>query len=366
MPANLTTLEKLMVDVFAPQSGEKVLIMIDTPHTGVPDNVNWEERRDMALEWLMTFEDLADWLEIEVMPLMTYEATGTHNGSLPDSGIMDGNAVAFEEILADVNIVVAMTEYSATAPLERYTVQNPQLRVASMPGVSRSMEQTALAADYEEVARKAEIVQKLLDRAVGAEVVFSTGHEMYFDLRFRDARADDGRLHADREGERIINLPSGEAYIAPYEGEREGEPSLTEGQLPVVCSNGDLVAGRVSENTIVEVIGDGACAREGRADLARESGLRNVAELGLGVNDKAVVTGNVLEDEKVMGMHWALGLSDHIGGIFGPEDFQNPEGAAHIDYVYPKGGDIEITSLILLFEDGTEEQIILDGSYKIF
>ena len=363
---SLTQQEKLIVDVFAPQPGEKVLVMVDIPRPGLSDNQYWEERRDMALEWLMTFEDLADLLEIEVHPLMTYEATGAHNGALPESGMLEDREVAFEEILKDTNIAVAMTEFSATAPLSRYTEQFSQLRVASMPGVSRSMEETALSADYAEVARKAAILQKLLDHAVGAEVVFSTGHEMYFDLRFRSARADDGQLHADREGERIINLPSGEAYIAPYEGEQDGESSQTEGMLPVECQGGELVVGRVVENKIVEVIGDGTCAREARADLALESGLTNVAELGLGVNDKAVVTGNVLEDEKVLGMHWALGLSDHIGGIFGPDDFDNPGSAVHIDYVYPKDAPIEISSLILLIEDGTSEQIILDGSYTIF
>ena len=100
--------------------------------------------------------------------------------------------------------------------------------------------------------------------------------------------------------------------------------------------------------------------------LAVDDALRNVAELGLGVNDMAVVTGNVLEDEKVMGMHWALGRSDHIGGTVGPDDFQSPENVIHQDFVYPMGGPIEISSLILIFEDGASEQIILDGSYKIF
>ncbi|MFC1890701.1 aminopeptidase, partial [Thermodesulfobacteriota bacterium] len=42
---------------------------------------------------------------------------------------------------------------------------------------------------------------------------------------------------------------------------------------------------------------------------------RNIAELGVGTNDQAVITGQVLEDEKVMGtIHIALGNNITMGG----------------------------------------------------
>ena len=41
----------------------------------------------------------------------------------------------------------------------------------------------------------------------------------------------------------------------------------------------------------------------------------NVAELGIGTNEKAILTGNVLEDEKILGTaHVAFGASAAIGG----------------------------------------------------
>src|SRR5206468_11476204 len=41
----------------------------------------------------------------------------------------------------------------------------------------------------------------------------------------------------------------------------------------------------------------------------------NLAELGVGTNEKATLTGNVLEDEKILGtIHVAFGASAGIGG----------------------------------------------------
>jgi leucyl aminopeptidase (aminopeptidase T) len=204
-----------------------------------------------------------------------------------------------------------------------------------------------------------------LDSSVGARVEFSTGHLMYLDLRHREGKADDGRLHADKTGIRLINLPSGEAFTAPYEGELEGDPSLTEGTIPVMYDD-ELVLFQVEQNRIAEVVGDGPEASDKREYFAVDEARRNIAELGLGCNDKAVMSGVVLEDEKVLGMHWAYGLSSHLGGTVGVADFSDPSYSVHQDIVYAKGGSIEVASLVLDYEDGTTEEIIKNGEYTIF
>ncbi len=359
-------LEKLIIDVFDPQPGEQVLVMVDLPHAGLSDHALWSERREMAKEWQRAFEGLAKELEINVYPLLTYPATGTHNGLLPSTGEMEGQQIVFDEIMAETNIIVALTEFSATAPLFAYTDQLPDLRAASMPGVSRSMEDTALAADYGEVARKCAILAEKLDKADGAHLVFSTGHEIYIDLRYRDAYVDDGRLHADKQGERVINLPSGETYIAPYEGELLDQPSETAGIVPLPISEGDFVPLQIKENRVVQVIGEGSVADEMRQHFLINDGRRNLAELGLGCNEMAIVTGNVLEDEKVMGVHLAGGLSEHIGGTVGVDDFIDPKDASHVDRVYPFGADIEVTEMILDYEDGSSEAVIENSRYTVF
>jgi len=358
-------LEKLLIDVFAPQSDEKVLVMSDLPHGEWTDNEKWAERRVMAAEWHSAFQRLGSKLGFHVHALLTYPATGAHSAPLPQEGEMDGERIRFEDILSDTNIVVAMTEYSATAPLIDFSQKLPNLRSASMPGILRSMEKTAFAADYGDVARKSHILTNKLDQAVGAKVEFSTGHRMYFDLRNRTAEADDGQLHADKKGLRLINLPSGEACIAPYEGELGGQPTRTQGTIPVMYGD-EPVLFSVRENRITEVIGDGSQAAQKRDYFAVDEARRNIAELGLGCNDKAVISGTILEDEKVLGMHWAYGRSDHIGGTIGVADFSDPNHVVHYDIIYPKGGRIEIASLVLEYENGASEEIIKDGQYTIF
>ena len=283
-------LEKLLTEVFAPQPGEKVLVMSDLPHGEWTDNEKWAARREMATGWHSAFQHLGSKLGFSVYPLLTYAATGAHSAPLPEEGEMEGQRVRLGDILSGINIVVALTEYSATAPLIDFSQKFPKLRSASMPGVMRSMEQTAFAADYGEVARKSRILAGKLDQAVGAKVEFSTGHQMYFDLRNRKAEADDGQLHADKKGMRLINLPSGEACIAPYEGELEGQPSQTKGTIPAMYGD-ELVLFRAEENRIVEVIGDGPQAAQKRDYFAIDQARRNIAELGLGCNDKAVISG---------------------------------------------------------------------------
>jgi hypothetical protein len=363
--ASSFNLEKLIVDVFAPQPGEKVLVMIDLPHGELIDHEGWAERRRMAEEWHSAFERLGAKEGFTVHPFFSYPATGANNGDLPEGGEMAGRKVRLEEVFTSTNIVVAMTEYSASAPLIKYGQKLPGLRAASMPKVTRSMENTALSADYSEVARKAHILAEKLDRANGAGVRFSTGHVFYFDLRNRTADADDGLLHADRTGIRLINLPSGEACIAPYEGEVEGQPSRTEGTIPVMDGE-EMVLFEVQENCIERMIGDGPEAARRREYFAVDRARRNLAELGLGCNDKAVISGVVLEDEKVMGMHWAYGRSDHIGGVTGVQQFSHPSHVVHQDIVYAKGGPVDVASLVLEYEDGGSEELIKDAEYTIF
>ena len=108
------------------------------------------------------------------------------------------------------------------------------------------------------------------------------------------------------------NLPAGEVFIAPVEGR-------TSGMLVVDASVGG--SGKTDKNIMIEIkrgflenIKGGKIASQFEKSLKNKR-YKNVAELGIGTNYKAKITGNVLEDEKVLGTcHIAFGNNKHFGG----------------------------------------------------
>ncbi len=271
-----------------------------------------------------------------------------------------------EGVLASHQIVIAPTRFSTTAPLK---VMAPRLgfRGATMPGFSPEMV-PALRLDYTEVNRRVMLLKRLLDRSTGADFLFvvdgSQEHRLHLDLRHRSAHASGGLLpKAGTAG----NLPSGEAYIVPYEGELEGDPTASAGQLPVQFGD-EVVVFAIENNVAVDIISTGPESDAERLRLRAEPARGNIAELGLGVlSDFGVKPiGVVLLDEK-LGLHLAFGRSEHFGGQVGPSQFSRPEAVMHQDHVYlpelqPR---VLAAELVLELEDGSKLELMRDGLYVI-
>jgi hypothetical protein len=342
---------KMFNDVFAPKAGEKVLFLVDLPNNDIKDNEKWIDRRDMAKEWYKMFEEMGkktgfsvDWME--------YKATGLNNAPVPDQ-VLDA--------VRNSNLVLVMTEFSGTSSiLPICRVKGGTTRGASMPRVEKRMENSAFKANYKDVKRYAQAISKMLNKVIGAEVLFSTGDTLFIDLRNRKGHADTGDCTEYGMG---INFPSGEACTTAYEAtpdeiEEFGE-SKTKGIWPAEY-DGELVKYVVENNKIVDVLGEGKQADEKRAFFEENDTRRNLAELGIGCNPEAVVTGNVLEDEKVGGLHIAYGMSAHLGGKIKSD--------VHQDICYPKDAPIQAKTLTLINENGSKTEIIKEAmlQYELF
>lgn len=351
---------RLFSDVFHPEADERVLVVTDTPREGQADTKGWADRRQMADEWQTALKALRPEAKFQVLPLVTYPATGVHNGELP---LDSGEPLTLRVALAEATAVVAPTEFSTTAPLVAWSKEHEDFRAATLPGVARRTEQTALATDYSIVAERCAMLRVLLEPAVEARVLFSTGHVWTVDLRHRTALDDNGQLPRDK-ATRVINLPSGEAFQVPYEGEREEDPSGTEGQIPLALDD-DLAVLTVEANRIVDVEGLHPEAQRLRVAFIEEPAQGNIAEFAFGCNPEAVVWGNVLEDEKA-GFHWAYGRSEHLGGSVGPSAFSSPEKIVHQDIVYAKESPIQVSEVVLKAEDGAACMVIKEGDYVAF
>ena len=156
---------------------------------------------------------------------------------------------------------------------------------------------------------------------------------------------------------------SWDLYDIPYEGEHEALPSWTAGTIPVM-EHDELVLFHVVANSIVAVEGDGPAADRYAAYFDEDPARANIAEVAFGVNDRAEVTGSVLEDEKA-GFHWAFGRSDHLGGVVGVDDFESPANVGHQDIVYARGNPIQAERAVVVHADGRQVVVIDGGEYTI-
>jgi leucyl aminopeptidase (aminopeptidase T) len=381
MPEKLTDRElvDLVRRVFAPREGERSLgIMVDMPDGAVGDDGAWAARRAMAAEWAAGLYAQRDALGMDTS-LVAYSNVHTNNGDLPGkawtlepggppptpAGMDAAAAVPMEDVFRSHPMLIAITKFSSTAPL-KVAAKKYGFRAATMPGFCEAMI-PALRLDYLEVGRRVGILKGMLDRAVSADIAFGHpqgGSRLRLDLRHRGGHASGGLLHSAGEAG---NLPSGEAYIVPYEGEVDGDASGSDGTLPVQFG-GEVVVYEIKANKAVGVLSSGPASEREAALIAREPAYANLAELGLGVLAPFGIKpiGEVLLDEK-LGLHIAFGRSDHFGGSVGPRDFSSPEAVVHIDRVYVPDlqPDVRLLKVDLTQADGTAVEIIRDGEYVV-
>lgn len=369
-------LMQLFRTVFALRPDEGNLVfLVDLPDEIVRDNEGWHDRRKIAAEWYDELSVNARRTPFREIKLCTYSNVGSNNNDLPpfvkkvneflgDASLASGMQVPLDEMLASSGIVIALTELSATAPL-KMLARRFQFRGASMPGFRRSMLPT-LSINYEDVHARVVQLQERMERSEAARVTLASDGNPYislYDLRFRHAHASGGLIC---EPGLVANLPSGEAFITPYEGERKEEPSRTHGLLPVQFAD-EIVVYHIDNNHAIDVESQGTYSDLERAKLRDEPAYGNIAELGMGVlSDWGVQpVGSILLDEKC-GLHIAFGRSEHFGGVTSPSSFKNPKNVVHIDRVYlpslqPK---ISVEDVTFIYAE-REEKIMEKGKYLI-
>ena len=164
-----------------------------------------------------------------------------------------------------------------------------------------------MAVDFDTMAARSNAVAELLSEGSVAHVTCPRGTHLTLDLESREGIADDGNLTAPSA---FGNLPCGEGFIAPLNGEgRIVATSLA----PLGISDEPAIL-TMHEGQIVSAENGLGPQYLEKLQAHGELGT-NLAELGVGTNDRAILTGNVLEDEKILGtVHIAFGASAGIGG----------------------------------------------------
>ncbi|MBC7325395.1 MAG: aminopeptidase, partial [Moorella sp. (in: Bacteria)] len=208
-------------------------------------------------------------------------------------------------------VVVLATSRSLSHTRARRAASAAGARIASLPGATAGMLQRTLAVDYRSLAAECKRFAAILTAGSQVRLTTPAGTDLTFSIAGRRGYPDTGLY---RQPGDFGNLPAGEAYIAPREGTARG----------VLVIDGALAGFGVLEKPLrIKVEAGQAVAVSG----GREAGCledifhrygpasRNIAELGIGLNPLARLSGNVLEDEKVRGtVHIALGDNSNFGG----------------------------------------------------
>jgi aminopeptidase len=272
-------------DCMGTRQGEKVLIVTDEPLREIGYALHGAAK-DLGHEVLL----------VEMLPRRS-------NGEEPPAQVA--------ALMTQFDVVLCPTSKSLTHTDSRRAASAAGARVATLPGVTPDIMVRCMSADYRRIAERTRRICTLMEQTSVIRVQAPGGTDITMPIHGRKAHASSGIF---RERGEWGNLPTGEAYLAPLEGQSQG----------VVVVDGSMTGVGMTSEPIRIVVKDGyATDISGGPEAQKLIALlephgrdaRNVAEFGIGTNDCAMLTGVILEDEKVMGtIHIAFGDNKSMGG----------------------------------------------------
>ena len=358
------------------KNGERVLVFSDSIRA---DEVLSESDRDRRTRLNATAREAADfaarvWGNASFVDFPATPASGAEPplslwlatfgeqviGELTGAGLLEkllAKAASADEIsqareivvthcdgVADV--IIAMSNNSTSHTRYRALANAAGTRFASLPHFDPDMFHSSMTVDWKALADRTARLVAAVNRAEWVHVTTPNGTDMQICKQGRHAGGDDGLLTTPGS---FGNLPAGEAYLAPLEGQSHGTMVIEWGPTRKLDEPLHL---KIENGIVVDIKGNDAHRQKLEAKFAENANCRNVAELGIGTNDKASRPDNVLEAEKILGtIHIALGDNSGFGG--------KVSAPFHEDYVFYQ------PTLTGIAADGSEQVIIADGRMLI-
>lgn len=225
------------------------------------------------------------------------------NGEEPPSYVAD--------LMKKFDVVLCPTAKSLTHTDARRNVSAQGVRVATFPGITKDVMIRGLNADYKKIAALTLKLKKRLENTKVVRVTTSKGTDITMPIANRKVIPSKGLFHKKGESG---NLPTGEAFVAPIEGKSEGV-FVADGSFAGVGILKNVIRVKVEKGLATEISGGKEAEQLWKMVSKFGDKGRNVAEFGIGTNDKVKLSGMLLEDEKVLGtVHIALGDNKSMGG----------------------------------------------------
>ncbi|MGE5364067.1 MAG: aminopeptidase [Bacteroidota bacterium] len=257
-------------------------------------------------------------LEITGNALLVEMKSREYNGEEPPEELA--------ELMLKYDVVLCPTTKSLTHTNARRRASEAGVRIATFPGITKEVMIRGLNADYQKISKLSLRLKKVFEKTKIVRVVSPAGTDITMDITGRNAYASKGLFHKKGESG---NLPTGETFVAPLEGKSEGVFVVDGSMAGVGMLKDEKIIVSVEKGYATDIKG-GAAAKKLVQILDKHGRkARNIAEFGIGTNDKAKLSGILLEDEKVLGtIHIALGDNKSMGGIVGV--------ASHLDGLIKK------------------------------
>jgi aminopeptidase len=267
------------------------------------------------------------------------------NKDISEQGIGRAEAVIKSYRSSCVDAVIALSNYSTSHTRFRdFITRVCGGRYASMPLFDVSMFEGAMDVDWRALARRTKTITTAVNKAERIEIKTENGTHLSLSKKGRKALPDTGIL--TRAGS-FGNLPAGEVYLAPLEGTAEGELILEWAPIRELKSSVRLT---VKEGYVTKVEGEEPYAKVLMTQLRGRKENSNIAELGIGTNEKARRPDNILESEKILGtIHVALGDNSSFGG--------KVQASFHQDFVFFK------PTVVLIDKDGAKKTLMKNGKF---
>lgn len=231
-----------------------------------------------------------------------------HHGQEPPASI----AAAMRE--ADVIFIPVSVSMTHTSAVKMALKSRARILAMSDWTDEMFMSPGLLETDFEAQAD----VCRRLGRAFSAGTVFRLTSPRGTDLKFEAGGREANVMTNIPDPGEISPVPTIEVNVPPVEGTAEGTlvvdasiPYLGIGSIrePFTC--------RIERGFITDIEGGGEQVKVLQDDIAShgDQNCWNIAELGVGLNPNARMTGNMLEDEGVMNtIHIGIGTSLMLGG----------------------------------------------------
>ncbi len=227
--------------------------------------------------------------------------------------------------------------------------KNKKIKCGHMPGITEDMmTEGPMNIDYSSMMLTATFLINHLRNAYRLKITTKEGTDFSLGISER-IFSDDVYVTPGC----MCNLPCGEIYCAPEETEANGivvvnasigDIGLLKQPLKISIRNGKVAGFESEDKNLIKRI----------TELTEiDEDAKIIGELGIGVNPKARIKGNMLEDEKAIGTaHIAFGNNEDFPG-------GKNKSKIHRDYLFYK------PTIEAFFKDKKSKIIIKDGEFLV-